>query len=68
MKHKIIIDSKKHVHGTISNMNVCESLIFTKALRELYNNKDTNPRDRKIIKRMLTDIEREKQRCLKLKE
>lgn len=68
MKHKIILDSKRYVRGTISNMSVGESLIFTKALRTLYNNKDTDPRDKKMIKKMLADIEREKQRCLKLKE
>lgn len=68
MKHKIILDSKRYVRGTISNMSVGESLIFTKALRTLYNNKDTDPRDKKTIKKMLADIEREKQRCLKLKE
>ena len=60
MKYKLIIDENKYVHGATIKLNVGETLLFSKAVRCLYFDSQTHPNDKKTLKQMIIDIEKEK--------
>lgn len=60
MKFKLIIDENKYVHGATVKLNVGEALLFSKAIRCLYFDSSTHPNDKKTLKQMIIDIEKEK--------
>ena len=60
MEYKLIIDENKYVHGATVKLNVGETLLFSKAVRCLYFNPQTHPNDKKALKQMIIDIEKEK--------
>lgn len=60
MEYKLIIDENKYVHGATIKLNVGETLLFSKAVRCLYFDSQTHPSDKKALKQMIVDIEKEK--------
>lgn len=60
MEYKLIIDENKYVHGATVKLNVGEALLFSKAVRCLYFDSQTHPSDKKTLKQMIIDIEKEK--------
>ena len=60
MEYKLIIDENKYVHGATVKLNVGEALLFSKAIRCLYFDSFTHPSDKKTLKQMIIDIEKEK--------
>ena len=60
MEFKLIIDENKYVHGATVKLNVGEALLFSKAVRCLYFDSQTHSSDKKTLKQMIIDIEKEK--------
>ena len=60
MEFKLIINENKNVQGATVKLNVGETLLFSKAIRCLYFDSSTHPSDKKALKQMIIDIEKEK--------
>lgn len=60
MDFKLIISEDKYVQGATIKLNVGETLLFSKAIRCLYFDSSTHPSDKKTLKQMIIDIEKEK--------
>lgn len=60
MEFKLIISENKYVQGATIKLNVGETLLFSKAVRCLYFDSNTHPTDKKLLKQMIIDIEKEK--------
>lgn len=60
MEFKLIISENKYVQGATIKLNVGETLLFSKAVRCLYFDSNIHPTDKKLLKQMIVDIEKEK--------
>lgn len=60
MEFKLIISENKYIQGATVKLNVGETLLFSKAIRCLYFDSNTHPTDKKLLKQMIIDIEKEK--------
>lgn len=60
MKYKLIINENKYVQGATVKLNVGEALLFSKAIKCLYFDSQTHSSDKKVLKQMIIDIEKEK--------